>query len=193
VVLWIAGTMADWDTRYREGSFDTAVKPHGLLARFQPLIPQGMVLDIASGSGRDALFLAEEGYSVCGLERSAEGLRIARDRSLALGHDISLVQADANALPFKKGCASGVTVFYFLERNIMGEIVDLLGKGGILIYETFLKRQNVIDGPRNPAFLLDDGELVSYFSALELIFYEETISSAEGKQRAIAQYVGRKR
>lgn len=75
----------------------------------------------------------------------------------------------------------------------MEDIVDLLNSGGVLIYETFLKRQNAIDRHRNPNFLLEDGELLFYFRNLELLFYEEAISDIEGKKRAMAKFVGRKR
>jgi len=75
----------------------------------------------------------------------------------------------------------------------MEDIVDLLNSGGVLIYETFLKRQNAIDRHRNPDFLLEDGELPSYFKNLELLFYEETILEIKGKKRATAKFVGRKR
>jgi len=185
--------MADWDARYKEGGYDKGGEPHGLLKRFEPLIPEGVVIDIAAGSGRDALFLAGKGHFVAGLERSQEALKIARSRIPADGRGTGFVAGDALFLPFKGSRAAAVTVFYFLERGIMGEIVDLLGKGGILIYETFLKRQNEIDRPRNPDFLLDDGELLSYFSALDLLFYQEIVTFSGGRRKAIAQYAGRKR
>jgi hypothetical protein len=75
----------------------------------------------------------------------------------------------------------------------MTEIKGLLRPGGVLIYETFLKRQNAIDRHRNPDYLLDDGELFSCFSGLDLLFYEETMGDDGGKKRAVAKYVGRKR
>ena len=84
-------------------------------------------------------------------------------------------------------------VFYFLQREAIDEIKALLKKGGILIYETYLKRQNDIDRPRNPAYLLDDGELIGYFKGFELLFYEEIIENSGGKRKAIARAVGRKR
>jgi len=185
--------MSDWDARYREGSYDMEARPHELLVRFAPIIPKGTVIDIASGSGKDILFLAEEGYSVYGLDKSGEALKIAREAATARGQTIHLVKGDASALPFKKESASAVFVFYFLLKDMMGEIVDLVEKDGILIYETFLKRQNRIDRWRNPDYLLEDGELLACFGALDLLFYEETITSVRGKRKAIAQYVGRKR
>ena len=45
----------------------------------------------------------------------------------------------------------------------MADLIGLLAPGGLLLYETFLKRQNIIDRPRNPDYLLDDGELLGLF------------------------------
>jgi SAM-dependent methyltransferase len=163
------------------------------LERFWHVIPAGPVLDIATGNGRNAVFLAGKGYSVCGIERSQEALYIARQAAATHGADTSLVLGDAVRLPFKDGSMSGVMVFYFLLRDRMDEMIALLTPGGILLYETLLKRQNIIDRHRNPDHLLDDGELISYFGAFDLLFYEETISEVTGKKRATARYVGRKR
>jgi tellurite methyltransferase len=186
-------SMDDWDTRYREGKYNTSDRPHDLLVRFSDAVPRGRVIDIAAGSGSDLLFLAERGYTAVGLDRSEEALRIAGEAARSEGLRLHLACGDASALPFRRGSASGVIVFYFLIRDIMGQIVDLLEKGGILIYETFLKRQNLIDRERNPDYLLEDGELFSYFRGLDLLFYEETIFSFGPKKRAVVRYVGRKR
>ena len=183
----------DWDKRYREGFYNGTIDPHPLLQKFWHMIPKGNVADIAMGMGRNSLFLAERGYRAWGLDRSSEALKIAKETARAGVCEMSLILGDANTLPFRHGSMTGVSVFYFLLREIMTEMVDLLQSGGVIIYETFLKRQNVIDRRRNPEFLLDDGELISWFADLDLIFYEETISEVRGKVRAIARYVGRKR
>ncbi len=184
----------DWDTRYREGFYDGAVQPHKLLTEWcSNLPPGGRVVDIAMGNGRDLLFLAEKGFACYGLERSQEALRIAghtaHDRRLFL----SVVKGDALHLPFKEDSFDGLFVFYFLERQIMTDLVGLLRPGGILIYETFLKKQNAFDRQRNPEYLLDDAELIGLFQGLEIVLYEEGIFRYDGKQRAVARYVGRKR
>jgi tellurite methyltransferase len=165
----------DWDKRYREGFYGGKLEPHELLVRHQGLIrPGGLVVDIAMGTGRDILFLAEKG--------SADGR----------GLDLTIVRGDANYLPFKTGIADGVIVFYFLVREMIPDLVAMLKPGGTLIYETYLVRQNTIDQPKNPAFLLDDGELRSRLGSLEVCFYEEGVFDLDGKQRAIARFVGRK-
>jgi tellurite methyltransferase len=180
----------DWDQRYRDGFYDGAVEAHGLVQRLWHLFPPGPVLDIASGNGRDIIYVARKGRPGVGLERSAEALKIARKS--ATGTGLLLVRGEAGTLPFKKGLAAGVLVFYFLERGMIEEVGPLLKKGGILIYETFLERQNAVDGRRNPAHLLGDGELYRFFGDLETLFYEETVSSREGKRLALAKFVGRK-
>lgn len=181
-----------WDKKYREGFYDGATEAHAFLRRFWRRMPDGLVLDIAMGNGRDGLFLATKGHQVCGLDRSWEAVKIARAGSTQTGYRMLLVQGDAESLPFKHGSVEAVVIFYFLSRAIMGELAALLRKGGVLLYETFLKRQNSIDGFRNPEYLLDDGELISHFRGLETLFYEEILSEKEGKRRAIARYVGRK-
>jgi len=183
----------DWDRRYREGSYGATEGPHELLRRFWEALPaRGLIVDIAAGAGRDLLFLAGLGFRVCGLDRSWEALKLATSFFRQKGLELEAVQAHALRMPLKRGVFDGVLVFSFLEREIMGELVALLKPGGVLFYETFLKRQNEIDRHRNPAFLLDDGELPGYFTDLERLFYEEGVFTMEGKRRALARYVGRK-
>jgi ubiquinone/menaquinone biosynthesis C-methylase UbiE len=185
--------MVDWDKRYRNGFYRRDAEPHGLLQEFWHLIPGKKVIDIAMGTGRDGKFLAKKGFCVYGLERSAEAVLIAKKASGRTECSISIVQGDAAAMPFKNNSVDCVLVFYFLQRDIMRNIADMLKKGGILIYETFLKRQNKIDRPRNPEYLLEDGELIAFFRDFDLLFYEETISGLSGKRRAAAKFIGRKR
>lgn len=184
----------DWDKRYREGFYAPPFEAHNLVRRLYPLIPQDRpVIDIAMGPGADLLFLARKGLPVAGLERSWEGIKLARKMAQEAKMPFPMVQADAHRLPFKPAVAGCVLVFYFLLREIMADLSRLLATGGVLIYETFLKRQNTVDRPRNPAFLLEDGELPGYFPDLDLLFYEEGIFTAGGKRRALARYAGRKR
>jgi tellurite methyltransferase len=183
----------DWDRRYREGFYNGATDAHLLLQRFWKVIPRGPVADIAMGNGRNSRFLAGHGYETYGVDRSSEALKIARDSSAPRILPPGLILGDANNLPFRKESMTGVIIFYFLLRNIMAELVGLLRTGGVLMYETFLKRQNAVDRYRNPDFLLDDGELIGYFGDLDLIFYEETLSSTGGKTRALARFVGRRK
>lgn len=183
----------DWDKRYREGFYDGAHEVHELVEKFYPLMPRGKaVIDVAMGNGRDLLFLARKGLPAYGLERSEEAIKIARQAAVKERQQISAILGDAYHLPFK-AAAGCVLVFYFLAREIMAELTGILLPGGLLIYETFLKRQNAIDRPRDPRYLLDDGELIGYFRHLDLLSYEEGVFNVGGKRRALARYAGMKR
>jgi tellurite methyltransferase len=186
----------DWDGRYREGLYDDVGEVHDLVRRFASSIPPGKpVIDIAMGQGRDALFLARTGLRVYGLERSGEAIGIAKKAALKDGADLRPVLGDAHWLPFREGMAGAVLVFRFLDRGIFMDLQRLLAPSGILLYETFLRRQDRVgvSGPRNPDYLLEDGELYERFRVLELLFYEEGIFGAQGKRRALARFAGRKR
>lgn len=183
----------DWDERYKQGFYNGTIRPHDLLVRFWREIPGGIVADIAMGTGVDALFLAEKGYDVVGIENSREAIKIATaygDRNGAPG--LTIVNGDARTLPIKDASLQGVIVFYFLLREITETLKNILKKDGILIYETFLKRQNSLDRHRDPAYLLEDAELIDRFGDMGLIHYEEMLTVVRGKTRAIARFVGRK-
>lgn len=185
-------TSPDWDERYRSGYYDTPGGPHDLLVNFGGLIEGRRVLDIAMGRGADALYLASRGTRVVGLERSPEAIKLAREDMRARGLSIHIVQGDAREMPCRNGSFGGITVFFFLLREIAQDITEMLEAGGILIYETFLERQNEVDRRRNPAFLLDDGELIRLFPGFEPIHYKEGAHNRGGKTRFTAQLVARK-
>jgi tellurite methyltransferase len=186
----------DWDRRYRMGQYPSPNEAHDLVKKFAPAMPrQRTVVDIAMGLGTDAIFLARSGLRVIGLEKSNEAIVRARKAAREAGVTLEAVLADAAALPFKVGKVGTVLVFNFLQRDMIPELVRLLAPGGILIYQTFLKRQVDLGlrGPTNPAFLLDDGELISRLMSLELLLYEEGIFGTGEKRNALARFVGRKR
>ena len=184
----------DWDRRYREAPSEGLKEAHELVRKYASLMSrEKIVIDVAAGRGRDLLFLARRGFRVCGLEKSREAIRLAREAADREGLDMWLVRGDALFLPFGQGKAGSVLVFYFLERAIMPRLIALLAPGGLMLYETFLKRQNELDRKRDPAFLLEDGELPGYFRDLETISFEEGVFDIGGRQRAIARYAGRKK
>ncbi len=185
-------TSPGWDERYRTGFYDGVRDPHKLLVNFSALFDRKRVLDIAMGKGTDALYLASQGIETVGFERSWEAIRLTREAMKPESCPPHIIQGEAKELPFKKGSFGGIIVFFFLLREIAQDITNMLEAGGILIYETFLKRQNEIDRRRNPAFLLDDGELLALFPGFEAIFYEEGSHDRAGKRRFTAQLVARK-
>jgi tellurite methyltransferase len=77
-----------WDARYREGAYRSRTHPTALLAEWLPRLPRGRALDVACGAGRNALYLAANGYTVTALDISSvaleRGRRSAEERALSL-------------------------------------------------------------------------------------------------------------
>jgi len=72
--------MTSWDDRFRQGTYPQDPDPSPILRSYIGDIPDGRALDIATGTGRNAVFLAGSGYSVDAIDQSREGLRIAREK-----------------------------------------------------------------------------------------------------------------
>ena len=131
----------------------------------------GRVLDVASGSGRHARWLAVRGYSVDAVDRDAEALE-----KLAATPNVTAHCADIENAPwpFEPGRYAGVVVTNYLHRPLFPQLIDALAPGGVLIYETFAAGNERYGRPSNPAFLLKPGELLDAVRGrLQVIAYED--------------------
>lgn len=184
-----------WNERYKSGHYNKSPNPHRLLEQFWEEIPKdGPIVDIAAGSGRNLFYLAGmRNRGLFGLELSSVAIDIVNESTFRKEGRIDYVQGDARDLPFKKDFAAAVLVFYFFLRHSIRDMMAMLQKKGLLIYETYLLRQNSLNHTINPDYLLDDGELLDLCGNLDLVFYEEVVVTAEEKKKAIVRYVGRKR
>lgn len=84
-----------WDERYAEDGFAYGDRPNDFVVEAREhMPPAGRALCLAEGEGRNAVWLAEQGFDVVAVDQSAVGLekaaRLAKDR----GQDIETVVAD---------------------------------------------------------------------------------------------------
>ena len=157
----------------RPGSDPGGERPASWLVDNAALLPRGgRALDVACGRGRHALWLAAAGFDVTAVDRDAEAIARAGEiaRHAGLRITTSVVDLETDPPPSLGSQAYDVVlVFNYLHRPLMPMIRDAVKPGGRLIYETFTRRQAERGHPRNPAFLLEDGELerlVAPFSIL---------------------------
>jgi SAM-dependent methyltransferase len=143
-----------------------------LLANLDLIRPGGRVWDVASGSGRNALFLVTHGWQVHAVDRDAAALaslvaQIEPDASGALTTEC--IDLETGPVPSGSPRYDAVIVFNYLHRPLLPALVDAVAPGGVLIYETFTRAQAARGRPRNPAFLLDAGELPTLVSPLRVL------------------------
>lgn len=159
-------------------------------------------LDLACGSGRNGLYLLSHGVPVIFADRDGERLEMI-DRQLQsrpfaeFKHDGSTWKVDFEIpgnRPLQTESFGAILVFRYLHRPLLADIQAALIPGGLLIYETFTVQQATLGRPRNPDFLLRNGELQESFSQLRILHEFEGIDHDpdSGEPRAIAQLVAEK-
>lgn len=160
--------------------------PSPWVQRWSHLVAQaGSVLDVACGTGRHVRWFEQRGCRVTGVDRDAAAVEPLR--SLA-GTEIVVADIEAGPWPFVGRRFDAVVVTRYLWRERLADIVDAVGPGGVLIYETFAAGNETVGKPSNPKFLLAPGELLRIASALRVVAYEDGFESAPERfvQRIVA-------
>ncbi len=83
-----------WDRRYAEREFVWTVEPNRFLVHEAEGLQPGRALDLACGEGRNAVWLAEHGWQVTGVDFAAVGLGKARRLASARGAEGEWIAAD---------------------------------------------------------------------------------------------------
>ena len=122
----------------------------------------GHVLDFASGRGRHSLVLAER-FHVLAVDRDADALTpLAAHPRI----DICICDLETDAAwPFASKKFDAVVVTNYLFRPKLGALFDLVADDGYLAYETFAAGNAAFGHPKNPDFLLHEGELAAALPA----------------------------
>jgi SAM-dependent methyltransferase len=157
-------------------------KPSQFLIDNSELLPSGKALDIAMGSGRNTLYLAEQGLEVEGIDISHEDIQQALNTAQERGLKINACVADIEGADYyiEKDAYDLIICFNYLYRPLIPMIKDGLRKGGMVIYETYLVEQADYGKPKNPAYLLKHNELLDMFRDLRCLRYREGMIADRG-------------
>jgi tellurite methyltransferase len=164
-----------WDEKHAGGHGEDS--PSSLMeeifrGRSWPIQP-GKALDIATGKGRNAVFLAEHGFKVDAMDISAVALEEARKIAQAKKLDINFIEADLDHAELPEAAYELIVNFNFLERGLIPKMKVALKPGGHIVFETFLIDQKELGHPRNPAYLLGHNELLDLFRDFRVLYYRE--------------------
>ena len=176
---------------------ESGLKPAPLLVHHGGLLRGtfglGPVLDLACGAGHNGLYLASLGASAVLVDRDEARLASARDLAGRIGVSVEFRWIDLEGRdtpPLASKAYGTILVFRYLHRPLVPFIKDALMPGGVVVYETFTSDQRKYGKPRSPDFLLEPGELRSWFEGWEILHDFE--GELDHPKRAMAQIVCRK-
>lgn len=138
--------MNKWDERYAQEGYLYGTEPNDFLKENFHKIPKGKVLFLAEGEGRNAVFLARQGYEVTAMDSSAVAMKKAE--RLAQKNDVSITTRVADLSDFDLGQEQWdgiVSIFCHLppplRQTVHAKIVRALKKGGVFLAEAYTLEQ----------------------------------------------------
>jgi SAM-dependent methyltransferase len=183
-----------WDKKFQDEEFAYGKEPNAFLKKHLSSLEKGVALDLASGEGRNAVFLAENGWKVDAVDISPVGVRKARRLAKEAGVKINFRQADLDFYPIAKEKYDLISILYFWDRRLIPRLKRGLKKGGRILFETYTFETlfRGLEGPREAKYLLKANELLDLFRDFRVLFYREGIFREGGRRKAIASLIAEK-
>jgi SAM-dependent methyltransferase len=173
-----------WNEKYRRKDYPE--EPSAIVKEFCGWVQPSTALDIAAGRGRNALFLADQGFTVDAVDISDEGLSFLRGRHLA----IQSICADLDTFDIPVGRYGLIINILFLNRRLFPQIREGLRPGGLLIFETLLETPgHAGHSTRGRDYFLRENELLHSFLALRILHYHEERNGSQESGRRLASLV----
>ena len=166
-----------WDKKYTENHTLLGFREASPLLR-QFLFSAGgtKALDVACGTGRNTLYLAQNGFEVDALDISAVALQELTQhmhKITDLAH-IHTQLVDLDSYTPSLSSYDLIIQTNFLDRRLIPLLAQALAKNGILIIETYMLDPENEKKGSNESYLLRPGELPGYFDEhYEILFYDE--------------------
>lgn len=196
-------TGPSWDARFAGADFFYGTAPNDFLAEHAAELP-GPVLSLAEGEGRNAVFMAELGLDVLGVDLAATGLKKAECLAAERGVRIRTLQADlAEYAPDVAAWGSVVSIFAHLPSAVRARLYPsieaALRPGGLLLMEAYSEAQLPRDtgGPKDVDMLMSVEKVRAGFPGLEPVLLRETereVREGQGHTgfASVVQFIGRK-
>ncbi len=174
-----------WDRRYGGSELVWSAEPNRFLAAEAGGLAVGRALDLACGEGRNAVWLAQQGWEVTGVDFSQVGLDKARRLAEQRAVSVQWLLADLVDYIPQAGAFDLVAILYLhvedeAMRKILQRAAAALAPGGTLLVVGH-DPTNIEDGyggPQNPAILMSPDEIVQALPGL-------TIERAERVRRPV--------
>jgi SAM-dependent methyltransferase len=178
-----------WDQRYLAGEqvFRT---PAPLVVEFTRGLTPGIALDLASGPGRNSLYLAARGWQVTAVDGSSIAIDLLRRSNPSIDAHLADLEADFAIDEFIMAPETYDLILccYYFQRSLIPRIKSALRPGGLLI---MIVHVTSTDEPRETPRRACPGELRALFSDWTVLHYREGEPGESCHRHAVAELVAK--
>lgn len=166
-----------WDQRFERPMYLYGKEPVAFLREQIGRLKKGRALCLAAGEGRNAVYLAQQGFEVLAVDASAKGLEKARALASERGTTIETEVADLRDYRLGSERYDLITDFYYHQPDLFPKVMEALAPGGMFILQGFSIDQPETNrfGPREPEFLIRPNELLKAFDGFRVLYYEDRV------------------
>lgn len=164
-------TSTDWDERYRQTDRLWSKEPNIFVADRLGHNEPGVGLDVASGEGRNAIWLAEQGWEMTAVDFS----EVAVDRGRAASEKVKFVVADVLSWEPPEPYDLVLIAYLHLAESQMREVIERVSswlKPGGELFLIGHDKSNIEKGhggPQVPEVLNDVEAIVRWLDGLEIV------------------------
>jgi len=135
-----------WDERYSAEEYAYGTEPNTFLTANFAHLPKGRVLSLAEGEGRNAVFLAQQGYAVTGVDGSEVGLAKAKALADSRGVAAHWVHADLAHYALGENAWDGIVSIFCplppaIRQALYRKVLAALKPGGVFLLEAYTPAQ----------------------------------------------------
>jgi len=163
-----------WNRYFKAEHPTFNTKPNGFLVEMLKGRQPGDALDVAMGQGRNAIWLAQQGWDVTGFDIADDAVAIAKENAARLGVKIKTEIKRIEDFEFGQNRWDLIVLSYAGCGQLVDKVQRALKPGGILVEEAFH-----VDATRNHRIggsICGTGELPHLFQTLRTVHYEEPVA-----------------
>jgi len=155
-----------------------STKPNAFLMEMTKNRKPGKALDVGMGQGRNALWLAQQGWDVTGFDPAERAVELARANAAELGVKLTTEIKRYEDFAFGENRWDLIVLSYVLGREVKESVARALQPGGIVVLEAF-HRDATKMAPIGGDTVFDTAEVPALFPTLRVVRYEEPIAISD--------------
>jgi len=185
-----------FDRIYASDRPNFSQNPSTVLVEAVEGVKPGRALDVAMGQGRNALFLAQRGWTVTGFDISNEGLNVARANATKAGVVLTAQRSSIEDFNYGEGQWDLIALIYVPngahEGAAMTRLARALKPGGLLVIESFASDRQ--SSSRRPVDI-DPATLKASLVGFDIVRFDdrEAVSEWDPQPTRLCRVIAKKR